>query len=237
MTDKLLEEAVREAHRAYKGSGAEAHVKAVIKDEDAFATALLIAARRKLGPTFLAYEPETLWQELDPPTMNRDKLSAAIGLAVMPAFYWDVRALGATALAFNNEAVFVNRMPHTTPEQLVWAVLEAELVFALTEDEPAEPFFDVEACAYVAAMLFDAGFVVCPEELKFAQEYLDDMISAEGKELKAKVKAAWKEHPKGEGPEPEFEDPALGVQVANLARVHAYVMHRLQALKKSLAGF
>jgi hypothetical protein len=234
VSDELLKDVVSTAHRAYRGTGGLGAARAALKDSESSGLALVIAARRLLGPTWDAYEPETLWLELgDVPLLNRDKLLAAQALIVYPAFYWDARVLGNTALALSHEAVHGRAMPAPTPEALAWAAVEAPIIFGVTNDEDVEPEYDDEAVAYVAAVLAHAGYAFTPEELEFADDHLVGLLSLDGRDLHAKVKDA-PEAPKAGSSE---EDPALDVQVERRAGIEAYVTHRLEALKSELAKF
>jgi hypothetical protein len=227
----LLGAVVKQVYGIYdKGSLKDA--RGVLRDSKASAVALLLAAKTVLPHDFLTWEPETVWAELDVPVENRDKLMAAMALVKNPSFFWDARVYGCTALAFNNETVFGENMPHTTPEQLAWATLEAEILFAITEEGDFEPHYSDDVAAYTAAMLYDVGWVACPPQLAFASEHLKRMYPAEVRELEAKIEDAQQAHPKGVSD--NVEDGALGVQLAHQATCSAYVEHCLEQLKTVL---
>ena len=229
--------AVREAYVAYTHASTgeqRRYAKALMQDPKATATALLIAARHLLGPEMLAYEPDTLWRELDPCPINRDKLSAALALAMTPSFYWDYRVFGYTAHALNNEAVQSETVPRCTSEQMAWAAFEAELLFAMTDDTSTRPEFDSAVEAYTAAILWDDGFVVPPVGLGFCAQELEVRTSAAA-ELKSKTVAAWSALPKDKIDASKFTDDALGAQLSKLSTAWIYVTDQTKMLRQQLA--
>lgn len=230
---------VKEAYAAYlktPTASSRKRAEAVLADCTASATAVMVAARHLLGPAFVAYEPESLWLQADVCTANRDKLLAGITLAVMPAFYWDYRAFGATTQAINEELVQTSSVPKCRPEQMAWSSFEAELLFALNDEESTRPEYDSAVAAYVAATLYEDGYVLPPVGLGFCAEELDQMLSADAKTLKQKTSKAWAELPKDSLPS-KYEDDALGAQLTRLAGCWKYVASRASFLREQLSGF
>ena len=234
--------AVKEAFAAYYSSSTQLKkdvARSILQDAAAPATAVLVAARQLLGPMFLAYEPETLWLELDPCHSARDKLMAAIALAMTPSFYWDYRVFGATTHALNDEIVLPADVPRCTAEQMVWAAFEAELLLALTEseNENTQPVYDDSVKAYVAVTLFTEGRVLPPTGLVFADEELQRLLSPEALVLRKEIKEAWEARPKGTSLETmSRETSPVGIQIQHLAATWAYVEARTERLRASLAG-
>lgn len=230
---------VKEAYAAYFRSptnAQKAYAKEVMQDCAAPATVVLIAARHLLGPTFLSYEPETLWLELDPCPSNRDKLMAGIALAMTPSFYWDYRVFGATTHALNDEMVSPEEVPMCTPEQMAWAAFEAELLFALTDGESTRPEYDPSVEAYVAMSLFYEGLVVPPVGLGFAAEELTAKVVPDALTLQKETEAAWAALPKEKLEQKKFEDSALGAQLGKLATSWSYVESKTKDLRSRLAS-
>lgn len=229
--------AVKEAYAAFfrnPTNAQKANAKALMQDPEASATAVFVAARYLLGPTFEAYEPETLWQELDPCMSNRDKLMAAIALAMTPSFYWDYRVFGATVHALNNEMVRPEEVPHCDAGPMAWASFEAELLFALTDGESTRPVYDPSVEAYVAVALFDEGFVTPPSGLSFAAEELKAKISPDSQVLRREVEKTWAALPKENLGQKKFEDSALGAQLSKLADSWLYVEEKTKRLRSEL---
>lgn len=230
--------AVKEAYAAYFRSPTNAQkqrAKELMQDPEAPATAVFIAARHLLGPTFVTYEPETLWLELDPCPINRDKLMAAIALAMTPSFYWDYRVFGATAHAFSNEAVAPAEVPKCDGGQMAWAAFEAELLFALSDGESTRPEFDESIEAYVAVSLFDEGFVTTPSGLGFALEELKAKLGTEHCELGKTVEHDWAALPKDALEQKKFEDSPVGAQLQRLATSWIYVGGKTKQLREELS--
>jgi hypothetical protein len=228
---------VKEAYAAYfrqPTNAQKAYAKEVMKDCAAPATAVLIAARHLLGPTFLSYEPETLWLELDPCSNNRDKLMAGIALAMTPSFYWDYRVFGATTHALNDEMVSPEEVPMCSPEQMAWAAFEAELLFALTDGESTRPEYDPTVEAYVAMSLFYEGLVIPPAGLGFAAAELTAKVVPDALNLQKETETAWAALPKESLEQKKFEDSALGAQLMKLATSWCYVAAKAKDLRERL---
>lgn len=207
--------------------------KDIFADPAAGATELFLVAHKHLGPEFVHFEPETLWTSFDVETVNRDQLLAAMGLATHPSFFWDFRTFGNTALAFGDHAVVHDAVPRPEARDMAWALFEAELLNALSDD-PAEPELDEEVLAYIATVLHEEGFVLAPDLLEGAQEALDRMTSPEGRALKDEVRRQWetlKNHNLERLPTPTS---ALDVQLTRLAEVRLYLVKRAQHVTSRL---
>ena len=230
--------AVKEAYVAFlkPPTGAQKQsAKTLLQDPEATATAVLIAAQHLLGPTFLTYEPETLWMELDIASANKDKLMAGIALSMNPSFYWDYRVFGATTHALTNEMVTPERVPVCDPGQMAWAAFEAELLFALTDAESTKPDYDPCVAAYVAVSLFDEGLVTTPVGLGFAAEELKTKLAPEHAILRKEVEDAWAALPKDALESKKFENNPLGTQLQRLAAAWIYVEAKTKVLRQTLA--
>ncbi len=199
--------------------------RALLMDVETPAAILYPAARAFYGPMMAAYEPDTLWSTLDMPEGNRDKLMAAMALQTYPSFYWDFRVFGHTCLAFADQAVHTELTPQPLPEHIVAGVYEAQLLFQIDTD--AQPEFDDDVAAYVAACLAHEGLVYAPPLLDFAEEHLSKLISPEGRELAVEVKKmAGEEHPKAD------MESALGVQLARYLQLGAYLEARTKRIRQ-----
>lgn len=231
---------VKEAYAAYFKTPTAATKKLseqILADCTSSATAVLIAARHLLGPTFTAYEPESIWLQTDTCPLNRDKLMAGIALDVMPSFYWDYRVFAATTHALNDEGVSPDSVPQCTPEQMAWSVFEAELLFALNDDQNTRPDYDQAVQNYMAVCLFDEGYVYPPVGLSDTVDELEKMTGDDWKDLRQKTSKAWAELPKDKLTSTKFEDNALGAQLTRLAGCWVYVTSRAERLREELAKF
>lgn len=208
----------------------------IMLNEDATATAIFEAAKRLLGPTFLAWEPESVWLELadhniDMDQTNRDKLMAVSTLLQTGGIYWDAAALENTAMAFNDLPIAPDAIQEASPAQLAWTVFEAELILHREMQETGE--FDHEPSRYAAVSMFRTGHLVAPETLTFAQSELDKLNQG-NLDLKAKVEKRWRGLDKSKLTELELAETPLDVQIGYLAACHLYIEGRARQLQREL---
>lgn len=208
----------------------------ILLKEDATATAIFEAAKRLLGPSFLAWEPESIWLELDDHNIdmdevNRDKLMAASTLIQTGGFYWDAAAFENTAMAFNDLPVVPDAIQEATPAQLSWAVLETKLLLHREMQEAGE--FDYEPARYAAVSMHRAGFILAPELLDFAQDELDK-VNQGNTELKERIRKRWESLDKSKLSELDLAETPIDVQIGYLAAVHLYVEKMARQLKREL---
>lgn len=205
--------------------------KKLLENEDTPAGVALLALKNVLGPAVVAWEPDTIWLELedreglDISVVMRDKLMAAITLLEVPAFYWEVNTFMNTVMAFNGYQSNVDRIHEPTPGELAWAVYEAELI--LHEHGQWEPDFDNEPGIFTAECLHRSGFVLAPTILSFAQDDLDRRNRDGAKITKDQVQSAWGKQSKGSLDNVKFVETPLGIQLAKLAGVELSVSAKL----------
>ena len=204
--------------------------KKLLEDESTPAGVALLALKNVLGPGVLAWEPDSIWVELeDRENLEiglpmRDRLMAAITLIEVPAFYWEVNTFMNTTVAFNDYRSNVDRLHEPAPGELAWAVYEAELI--LHEHGQWEPDFDYEPKIFTAECLHRAGMVLAPQMLSFCQDVLDERNNDGTKTSKEQVTKAWDKQSKGKLTEVKFTETPLSVQLAKLAAVEVYVNER-----------
>lgn len=200
--------------------------KRAMENEKTPAGVLLVAARNILGPGMAAWEPDTIRIELEDneklqvPAVNFDKLFAAVTLTEVPAFYVEATSFANTVLAFNHEFSNPDVVQEPTPEQIAWAVFEAEMI--RHENQMFEPEFDLEPEQFTAVVLHRAGFVMAPPMLAFAQDALTNLNEDQSLPLED-VRAAWGKLPKDNLPARTFDESPLDIQLARLAGVEVYV--------------
>ncbi len=191
------------------------------------AQALLAAAQSLLGE-FVAWEPETLWLELERrglevPVPNRAKLQAAVALMLVPSFYWDGVVFEKTAMAFDHAVPNPDALEEASAAQLAWAVKEAGDIVAHQGDPPRD--FAHEAAAYAAVVLHREGLVVAPGLLAFAQPQLDRLLGAD-EALRDRVRTVWAALDKARLDKHAFAETPVDVQLARLAAVELHVRDR-----------
>jgi len=207
----------------------------LLLSDDVCATSAFRAAQTLLGQQFIAWEPESIWMELDDNGVdlsekNRDKVMAVSSLLQYPAFYWDVNIFEDTAMAFNNEHVIPMVLQEASPAQLSWAVYEAEL---LTQADGNDPDFDYEPARYAAVCLYREGMLVAPELLEFAQDALDT-LNRGNRDLVAKVRSRWEKVREVRLSTLELEETPIDVQIGRLAAIKLYVDERAEKLQTEL---
>lgn len=210
-------------------------VKSLLEDADVPAVALMRAATQALGE-FLAWEPESIWLELqhqgiDLPTGNRAKIMAALTLRLIPSFYWDAIVFEKTALAFHGIPPSPDILEEPTPAQLAWTVVEAAMIVRDARETAWE--MGHEPRAYAAVVLNRAGFVQAPEQLSFAQPWLDR--ERYHGHLREEVQARWQRVSKDHLEALNLGESPEDVQIARLAAVELHVRDRRAATDRALA--
>ena len=189
-----------------------------------------------------AWEPESIWLGLDDygidaTTMQRDKILAALTLAMNPAFYRDAGIFENTCLAFNNVPVFASVIQEASPSEMCWGCYEAELIVQRAGMTHLE--FDYEPAKYAAFSLHRSGFVLAPELLAFCQEELDKLSRLKRKDnddFKAAVVHALAEaQSKSDGTEHPLEETEIDVQVGRLLAANLHVDDHIKNYNKFLA--
>lgn len=197
--------------------------------------ALYQAATKVLGD-FLAWEPESIWLELehhgvDLPECSRARLMAALTLRLVPSFYWDGIVFEKTAVAFDGCCPHPDILEEATPAQLAWAVEEAAWILRLAKEHSWE--FQHEPRAYAGVVLARAGFVLAPEQLSFAQIALDKY--AHEPQLRDDVAARWARVSKDHLEQLSLSEERVDVQIARLAAVELHVRDRRRAAEQELS--
>lgn len=199
------------------------------------AVALLQAAGKLLGD-FLAWEPESIWLELehqgiDVPECSRARFMAAIALRLVPAFYWDAIVFEKTAVALDGCCPHPDILEEASPAQLAWAVEEAAWILRIAK-EPAWDF-QHEPRAYAGVVLARAGFAVTPAQLDFAQLALDRARHDDG--LRNEVSDRWARVSKEHLEQLSLSEARVDVQIARLAAVELHVRERRRAAEQELS--
>ena len=207
-----------------------------LKNSECAGTAAFTAALRALGAQFLAWEPESIWLELEAMGValsleNRDKVLAASTLVTAPHFYWDASVFENTVLAFNSMPSMPDAIQEASPNQIAWGVFEAELICQYYAKH--DFVYDYEPERYVATVLHRAGFLLAPELLVFAQDELDK-LNVGNKDIQEAVKNRWEkiDHPALE--HLELTESPEDVQIGRLAAVHLYLDEKLRQLNREI---
>jgi hypothetical protein len=210
--------------------------KEILNNDLSPATSIFYAARKLLGPTFEAWEPESIWLELqdqsvDLSVVNRDKLLAAMTLLATGSFYWDAAVFENTAMAFSHEWSAPEIMQEASPGQLAWTVCEAEIL--RHKEGKEEGMFDHEPAHYAAICLHRDGFIVAPESLEFAQDELDKFNRGHH-DLKSEVLSKWKALDKTSLDHLTLEETPVDVQLGKLVAVFIHIAENAARLVAEL---
>lgn len=209
---------------------------ALFSDPEALASPLCAAAERLFGDGWLLWEPQTIWLELEhlgvkATLLNREQLMAGRGVRLHGRAYYDALVFDRTVRAFNGDepdhAIDMGRnIGHAA-----WAVDE---MHRIDHDDPGH-VFDREITGLMACGMHLEGWVLTPKELDFAQAQLDRLGNKDQRDLKARV-ADVRAHAAGLAVRniPYPETP-VGVQMARLGSVQAYVEARAQRRERQLA--
>jgi hypothetical protein len=209
--------------------------KELLCDPDTSAVALMKGVHKRLGD-FLAWEPESIWLELehqgiDLPEENRVKVMAGVALRMMPSFFWDAIVFEKTAMAFAGHPCNPEILEEASPSRLAWAVVEANWIIRTANETSWE--WGHEPRAYTGVVLARAGFVLAPEQLSFAQAALERHHHKT--ELLDEVKTRWASVDKSGLEHLVLHETPVDVQIARLAAVELHVRERRARAERELA--
>ncbi len=210
--------------------------KELLHDPGTPAVALMACLPKMLGD-FLAWEPESIWLELerqgvDVPVENRAKIMAAVALRLVPSFYWDGIVFEKTAIAFDGLEPNPDILEEASPARLAWAVVEAAWILQRAKETAYE--IGSEPRAYAGVILARAGFVLAPEQLDFAQPALD-RERFHKTSLLDEVKERWARVSKGGLEHLVLHETPVDVQIARLAAVELHVRERRARAERDLS--
>jgi hypothetical protein len=201
----------------------------LLRDDSTVGSVCMVAMEALLGSQWRVWEPETLWLELDhrgvdPSLGNRQQIMAGRSLLTTGRFFYDALVYDRACAVFSNEESNFDVMGESTVISMAWAVDEALKICHAFDDPPLD--WDREVAAYAAHQLYSEGFVLCPEELSFAQPVLDKLYGGRSGELKNEVRELWADLSSHEIRSVPYPETSRGVQLARLAATHTYVAAR-----------
>lgn len=179
--------------------------------------------------------PETLWSEInkvfgvDPSRLAKDKILSLQVMLNTDNFWTDVHVFENIVLVFNNQKPLFDRIQHCTPEQLCWGV---KLAGYISNKEK----YNYDPAAYIAASFFEDNIWWLPDEVRFAQPFLNELAKRE-KILDFKPKVIEDAYRKVEGLPTDMiqlEETMVGIQVAKLIVIRDYTRSREAELHKQL---
>lgn len=132
------------------------------------------AMTKAYGKEWLSWEPETLWETIRkdwqtyPNPEGKNKLMAIKALMANDYFWQEWEVFEKVCSAFNDRIPHFGRMEDLSVAELALGV---QLASQLKRRS-----FDNEVKAYVASRAHEDGYVMLPEVLSFAQDYLDTLM-------------------------------------------------------------
>jgi hypothetical protein len=184
-----------------------------------------------LGDDWSDWEPETIRETIikeagvEPSDDVMSKIMAIkIVLARPDRFFDDWHAFEKISVALNDRSPMMGTLEEVPVEWLSNSV-------AIVEKVAAEGDFGPEVRKYVAARLFDQGYVVPPPKLAFASGQLSKKVNNE--DMQKKVILAYSNALSSEDV-PQGEDP-VSIQVTRLLRNHVYVLDKLEESRTQLS--
>lgn len=205
--------------------------EAALGRDDIHPLKLLATLDDRLGSEWREWEPETIIQSLskvaghDISEVVANKVMAMKLVLQRPdVFYdrWD--ALEKIAVALNDVAPTMSAAEDVPPEWL------SNAVAIVSQVAPGD--FGSDTASYVAARLFDAGYVVAPPLLRFADAKLGELVHDDA--MRKKVIIAYAKH-LGDTDPIASEDP-VSVQVARIMGHHAYVLDKFDQSNEQLSS-
>lgn len=206
---------------------------------DCPASVIYLASRALYGIGILDWEPETLWltmqnDAIDLSEVARNRLQAAITLQCVPSFYWDDIVFQNTIQALNGVGFNSDNLQEPDVVHMCWAVYEASIIRRQDPDEKDIPDFDEDVQMFVGVVLKRAGFVLAPEQLEFAQDFLEKQYPRNARALLKEVKEKWEPLDKEVLQETDFPEDPLGIQLSKLAGCELFIREQGKILALSL---
>lgn len=167
----------------------------------------------KYDRQWFEWEPETLWRTIEEDFQSalseqvRNKINAAKLVYLTDAFWKDWNVFEKVVQAFSDHIPDFFTIEPPSPGEMAWAVGEASYM------RPSIAFSE-EVAAYTMAACKDAGLVLFPEELRFAQQQPLGSLGAD-------VKAAW--NMIKDLQEIEVQESEIGVNLVRLQAIQSYV--------------
>ena len=141
----------------------------LLKDEEAFASSLLVALLDNFGTQALQWDPETIRRELedaygDIPRFNFDKVMAAVTLLTTDQFYKRLPAFNDLCNVLAGDDFTPAQFDPATVAEMAWGMTEAMMLSPPDEGDP----FSEPIRGYIGKQLKNEGFSKAPDILQVA---------------------------------------------------------------------
>ena len=213
-------------------------VKRLLEDENTSAAVVYLSALSVFGNDLQEFEQETLRLEcrrlgIAVPPQNWEELFAALALRGDGRFMADAGTFENTIIAFNGGMADVHGLEPVIPAHIAWGVQVAQIITANLLDDELVEYLDYEPVSYAAVMCKAHGMVCVPPSLAFCAERLRE-LTPNSLELCSDVKKAWVAWHEPYALHHELREDPIGVQLALMFAVEAYVSERADAQTKQL---
>jgi hypothetical protein len=196
---------------------------AYLDRDDAHPITLMAALDATLGDEWKSWEPETIRESVvaetgvDLSDSNMNKVMAMKIAMVRPdRVYGDWHILEKVAVALDGDQPTMTEVEEVSPETLSHALAVMKKM--------AKGRVSNQVQKYAAARLYEAGYVLAPPTLAFADTSLKGLVDNDG--LRAKVANGYKQALGGQVPEADSEDP-VDIQVLRMMANHQYVLDKM----------
>lgn len=154
-------------------------LKYLTKD-DSFASLSALALKRELGEEISKWDPEVLWISLASDgiklsDITKAKINSFLAIDVNPMVIWEINTFQNTVLAANNVYPLTEIVQECTPFELAWGLIEIR-DYLITQEivgSTQKIKWGDDITKYIAACLWNSGWLIAPKPLSMAQESLD----------------------------------------------------------------
>jgi len=182
----------------------------------------LFKSLQEYFPEYIFWEPETIYQVIgvdqsQVPLKIREKVEALKAFLRNNLVWTDWHIFENAVILINNQTPNFNVIQRPRVREVAYAV---DILNKIKEEK-----FSEEVAKYIAAVARDRGLIVLPENLSFAQKYLDILYpDKEIKDMQKKVKLGWEMLKEEDYRKMDFDmsDP-IDVQLARLLEIKIYI--------------
>jgi len=191
--------------------------------DDAHPLTLLAIMTSSFGDEWRDWESETIQEMIvsdvgvEPSSVTMSKIMALKVVLKMPAVvYDDWHVLEKVVVAFSGQLPAMTEIEDLTPDVLCHGIA---IINNLAKGK-----FGLQATLYIAARLYDAGYVLAPVSMAFADPQLKKLV--ENDQLRSKVLAGYQKALKGKLPSVTSVNP-VDIQVSRLMACHEFTLTNL----------
>jgi hypothetical protein len=158
----------------------------IYKDKQAPAVVLLLVASKEYGMDVLDWEPELVREQIEKdhsitlPTINHDKLHAAITILTTESFEDDWRVFETCCMLFTNTIVDHDEINELEAEDLIVGIAEASLIKQCGLEDKEKIIYGDEVRAYAGLVFHNYGMHKPPK--LFPQAIMPESVKSDDKD-------------------------------------------------------